>query len=55
LRPIAVEERVVDPADVVARGVEVHVHLLDDHALLAVDLLRRELRVAEHVDEHVEG
>ena len=54
-RLVAVEERVVDPADVVARSVEVHVHLLDDHALLALDLLGVEARVAEHVDEHVEG
>ena len=53
-RLVAVQERVVHPADVVARRVEVHVHLLDDHALLAVDLLRLELGVAEHVDEHVE-
>jgi len=51
---IAVEERVVDSADEVARRVEVHVHLLDDHALLAIDLLRVEARVADHVDEHVE-
>ena len=40
-RLVAVEKLVVDAADVVARRVEVHVHLLDDHALLAVDLLRR--------------
>ena len=40
--------------DVVAWRVVVHVHLLDDHALLALDLLRLELRVAEHVDEDVE-
>ena len=45
----------VDAADVVPRRVEVHVHLLDDHALLALDLLGVELRVAEHVDEDVEG
>ena len=53
-RPVAVEERVVDAADVVPRRVEVHVHLLDDHALLAIDLLGVELRMPEHVDEHVE-
>ena len=53
-RLVAVEERLVDAADEVARRVEVHVHLLDDHALLALDLLGVEARVAEHVDEHVE-
>ena len=53
-RLVAVEERLVHAADEVARGVEVHVHLLDDHTLLAVDLLRVEGRVAEHVDEDVE-
>ena len=53
-RLVAVEERLVDAADEVARRVEVHVHLLDDHALLALDLLGVELGVAEHVDEHVE-
>jgi hypothetical protein len=53
-RLVAVEERVVDAADVVPRRVEVHVHLLDDHALLAVDLLGVEFRVPEHVHEHVE-
>ena len=53
-RLVAVEERLVDAADEVARRVEVHVHLLDDHALLALDLLRVEAGVAEHVDEHVE-
>ena len=51
---IAVEEALVDAADEVARRVEVHVHLLDDDALLAVDLLGVEARVADHVDEHVE-
>ena len=54
-RLVAVEELVVEAADEVARRVEVHVHLLDDHALLAVDLLRLELRAAQHVDENVEG
>ncbi len=41
-RVIAVEEMVVDAADEVPRRVEVHVHLLDDDALLPVDLLRIE-------------
>ena len=53
-RMVAVEELVVDAADEVARRVEVHVHLLDDDALLALDLLGVEPRVADHVDEHVE-
>ena len=53
-RVVAVEELVVDAADEVARRVEVHVHLLDDHALLALDLLGVEARVADHVDEDVE-
>ncbi len=53
-RLVAVEEVVVDAVHVVARRVVVHVHLLDDHALLALDLLGVELRVAEHVDEDVE-
>ena len=53
-RLVAVEELLVDAADEVARRVEVHVHLLDDHALLALDLLGVEARVAQHVDEHVE-
>jgi hypothetical protein len=38
-RLVAVEQALVDAAYVVARCVEVHVHLLDDHALLALDLL----------------
>ena len=38
-RLVAVEQVLVDAADEVARRVEVHVHLLDDDALLAVDLL----------------
>src|SRR6185436_128839 len=50
-RLVAVEELLVDAADEVARRVVVHVHLLDDHALLALDLVLGELRVAEHVDE----
>ncbi len=53
-RLVAVEHVVIDAADEVARRVEVHVHLLDDHALLALDLLRVELRVPQHVGEHVE-
>ncbi len=53
-RLVAVEEILVDTPDEVARRVVVHVHLLDDDALLAVDLLRIEARVAQHVDEHVE-
>ena len=50
----AEEQLFVDRADVVPRRVVVHVHLLEDHALLALDLLGVELGVAEHVDEHVE-
>ena len=53
-RLVAVEALVVDRVDEVPRRVEVHVHLLDDDALLAVDLLGVEPRVAEHVDEDVE-
>ena len=53
-RLVAEEELLVHAADEVARRVEVHVHLLDDDALLAVDLLGLELRVAQHVGEHVE-
>ena len=53
-RLVAVEQVLVDTADEVPRRVEVHVHLLDDDALLAVDLLGVEPRVADHVDEHVE-
>ena len=53
-RLVAVEELVVHALEVVAGRVVVHVHLLDDHALLALDLLGVELRVAEHVDEDVE-
>src|SRR6266550_516827 len=52
-RLIAVEELLVNAADEVAWRVVVHVHLLDDHALLALDLSRVERRVAQHVDEHV--
>ena len=53
-RLVAVEMTLPDVADVAPRRVGVHVHLLDDHALLAVDLVGVEARVAEHVDEHVE-
>ena len=53
-RLVAPQELLVHAADEVARRVVVHVHLLDDHALLALDLLRREAGVAEHVDEDVE-
>src|SRR5262245_54493492 len=53
-RLVAVEQLLVQAADEIARRVEVHVHLLDDDALLALDLLRIELRVTEHVDEDVE-
>ena len=53
-RLVAVEELLVDAADEVARRVEVHVHLLDDDALLALDLLCVEPRVAQHVGDHVE-
>jgi hypothetical protein len=51
---IAEHQLVIYAADEVAGRVVVHVHLLDDHALLAVDLVRVELRVPQHVDEHVE-
>ena len=54
-RVVAEHQRLVDRADVVARGVLVHVHLLEDHALLALDLLGVEAGVAEHVEQHVEG
>ena len=50
----AEEQLLVDRRDVVARRVHVHVHLFDDHALLALDLVGIELRVAQHVHEHVE-
>ena len=45
---------VPDLADVVAGRVEVHVDLLDDHALLALELLLVEARVQEHVGEDVD-
>ena len=53
-RLVAVQMPLPDVADVAARGVGVHVHLLDDHALLTLDLVGVEARVAQHVDEHVE-
>ena len=53
-RLVAEEQLVVDGPDVPLRRVEVDVHLLEDHALLLVDLLGVEPRVAEHVDENVE-
>ncbi len=53
-RLVAVQMALPDVADVAARRVGVHVHLLDDHALLALDLVGVEARVAQHVDEHVE-
>src|SRR4029079_10421202 len=52
-RLVPPEEMLVDAADEVARRVVVHVHLLEDHALLALDLLSLEAGVAEHVDEDV--
>src|SRR5207237_8781003 len=51
---VAVEQALVEATDEVTRRVVVHVHLLDDHALLALDLGALELRVAEHVDEDVQ-
>ena len=53
-RLVVVEEALVDAADEVAGRVEVHVHLLDDDALLPLDLVRVELGAAEHVDEDVQ-
>ena len=53
-RLVAVQVALPDVADVAPRRVGVHVHLLDDHALLALDLVGVEARVAEHVDEDVE-
>src|SRR5579875_3084617 len=38
-RLVSPQKLLVDAADEVARRVEVHVHLLDDHALLALDLV----------------
>ncbi len=53
-RGVAEAEVVVHVRQVLHRRVEVHVHLLDDHALLALDLVRIEAGVEEHVREHVE-
>src|SRR3954470_16534096 len=53
-RLIAVEELLVHTADEVPRRVVVHVHLLGDHAFLALDLVGVELGVPEHVHEDVE-
>ena len=53
-RRVAVAEAVVHAREVARRRVEVHVHLLDDHALLALDLLGVEERVQQHVAEHVD-
>ena len=53
-RLVAEQQVVVDAVHVVARRVDVHVQLLDDHALLALDLLGVELRAQELVGEHVE-
>ena len=53
-RLVAVQVPLPDVADVGARRVRVHVHLLDDHALLPLDLVGVEPRVPKHVDEHVE-
>jgi hypothetical protein len=52
---IRVQEPVVDVAHVSLGCVEVDVHLLEDHALLLLDLGGVEARVEEHVREHVEG
>ncbi len=53
-RLVAVQQPLVDRADVASGRVEVHVHLLDDDALLALDLVGVELRPLQHVCEHVE-
>ena len=53
-RLVAEQEALVHAVDEVAGRVEVHVHLLDDHALLPLDLVRGEAGIAEHVDEDVE-
>ena len=49
-----VEQPVVDVPDVALRRVEVDVHLLEDHALLLLDLGLVEAGVQEHVGEDVE-
>ena len=53
-RLVGVQEPVVDVSDVALRGVEIDVHLLEDHALLLLDLGRVEAGVEEHVGEDVE-
>ena len=53
-RRVAVAEAVVHAREIARRRVDVHVHLFDDHALLALDLLGVEERVQEHVAEHVD-
>ena len=53
-RLVGVEQPVVDVPDVALRRVEVDVHLLEDHALLLLDLGLVEARMEEHVGEHVE-
>ena len=53
-RLVAVQQPLVDRADVAPGRVEVHVHLLDDDALLTLDLVGVELRPLQHVGEHVE-
>ena len=53
-RLVGVEQPVVDVPDVALRRVEVDVHLLEDHALLLLDLGFVEAGREEHVGEHVE-
>jgi len=54
-RLIGVEQPVVDVPDVALGRVEVDVHLLENHALLLLDLGLVEARGEEHVGEHVES
>ena len=53
-RLVGVQQPVVHVPDVALRGVEVDVHLLEDHALLLLDLRVVEARVEQHVRQHVE-
>ena len=53
-RLVGVEKPVVDVADVPLRCIEVDVHLLEDHALLLLDLGGIEAGVEDHVREDVE-
>ena len=53
-RLVAEQQVVVHAVDVVARRVDVHVQLFDDHALLALDLLGVELRAQELVGENIQ-